>query len=55
MVNLDFYNLAVSDSVTIAGNENQYATFSSADLPITLGSFLADNPTIYEFVVSGWI
>jgi len=54
MVNIDFNNVAVSDSVTIAGNGNQYGTFSSTDLPITLGPFMADNSTIYEFVVSDY-
>ena len=29
MVNIDFNNVAVSDSVTIAGNGNQYGIFSS--------------------------
>lgn len=53
-VNIDFDVLAGTDSVTIEGNGNQYGTFSSTDLPITLGPFLADNTTIYEFVVSDY-
>lgn len=54
MINIDFSNVAVSDSVTVAGNGNQYGTFSSTNLPITLGPFLADNTTIYEFVVTDY-
>ncbi|MFK8007016.1 MAG: T9SS type A sorting domain-containing protein [Saprospiraceae bacterium] len=53
-VNIDFVFLAGTDSVTIAGNGNQYGVFSTNNLPITLGPFLADNTTIYEFVVSDY-
>ena len=53
-VNIDFDVLAGTDSVTIVGNGNNYGTFSSTNLPITLGPFLADNTTIYEFVVSDY-
>lgn len=54
MASINFNSIAVSDSVTIQGNGNQYGTFSSTDLPITLGPFLADNMTVYEFVVSDY-
>ena len=53
-VNINFDALAGTDSVTIAGNGNNYGTFSATNLPITLGPFLADNSTIYEFVVSDY-
>lgn len=54
MVNINFDPIAVSDSVTIVGNGTQYGTFSSTDLPITLGPLVADNTTIYEFVVTDY-
>ncbi len=52
-VDLDFnYDNVGSSGFTVQGNGNNYGTFNYSDLYITLGPFVGDGTTVYEFVVT---
>jgi len=50
-VNLGFNFENVGPTFSVQGNGNEYGDFSYGSLPITLGPFIGDGETIFEFVV----
>ncbi len=51
-VSLDFNHSGTGSlGFMVFGNGNAYGIFDYADLPITLGPFLGDGTTVYEFIV----
>jgi hypothetical protein len=49
-INLEVNNPS-SPGFTLAGNGTIYGTYLYADLPITIGPFLGDDVSVYEFIV----
>src|SRR5687767_3614278 len=55
--NGDFFSISIdleatntSPGFTLAGNGVIYGTFLYDDLPVTVGPFLGDNESVYEFI-----
>ncbi len=51
LVDINFEYLNTSDSFIVQGNGIHYGTFAYSDLWITLGPFIGDGQTVYEFVI----
>jgi hypothetical protein len=52
MVTIDVeYENPASPGFTLAGNGTIYGTYLYADLPVTIGPFLGDDESVYEFIV----
>ncbi len=51
-VHLNFDYVNVGDQFKVVGNGVNYGLFNYSELPVTLGPFVGDGSTVYEFVVS---